>query len=240
MFSTILTEVTSYFDRRALVSAFFPSLFFWGLIVTIVSIQYVGWNNVLARWQELSGTAQFLLLIIFFAWISFWTFLTLIFRTTIVRLYEGYWIQFGSFSRLFEWRLSHWQEQFEKLTHLYDELQIQQMSPLYNEKIAYDKLISSLKDDAHSSSITDQNHIKLQACKESVIAFAKGMKLDGKEFTAESLTGKLVEISMRVRQDWQNLKSPAILQEIEHLKCVTLHTYLSCFTLYFHTSYSSK
>jgi hypothetical protein len=39
MFSSILKEVTVYFDRRALLSSFFPSLVAWGLVLALVLFQ---------------------------------------------------------------------------------------------------------------------------------------------------------------------------------------------------------
>ena len=91
MFSTILKEVTGYFDRHALISAFFPSLVFWGGTLCLSMRQTLGWQASLESWDQLSSTGQFLILFAFFVWIAFWSFLTINFQPSLLRLYEGYW-----------------------------------------------------------------------------------------------------------------------------------------------------
>src|SRR5688572_22863499 len=91
MFSTILKEVTGYFDKRALLSAFFPALIFWGLTIILVLLYWPGWALALQTWNKIDVTGQLLLLIAFFVWIAFWTFLTLNFHPLLLRIYEGSW-----------------------------------------------------------------------------------------------------------------------------------------------------
>lgn len=91
MFSTILKEVTGYFDRHALISAFFPSLVFWGVTLCLVTSQSVSWKVALEFWEKLPTTGQFLSLMSFFIWVSFWAFITINFQAALLRLYEGYW-----------------------------------------------------------------------------------------------------------------------------------------------------
>src|SRR5437764_15211773 len=108
MFSTILKEVTGYFDRRALLSAFFPNLVFWGLTFAVFVALIQGWRVSLARWEAQSATLTSLILLAFFVWVAFWSFLTLNFRPAITRLFEGNW----NAPRLEEWRRIRWQKSF--------------------------------------------------------------------------------------------------------------------------------
>jgi hypothetical protein len=108
MFSTILKEVTGYFDRRALLSAFFPSLIFWGLTLATFTVVTQGRDVSLARWEAQSATLTALILVAFLVWVAFWSFLTLNFRPALTRLFEGNW----HIPRLEEWRRKRWQERF--------------------------------------------------------------------------------------------------------------------------------
>ena len=150
MFSTILGEVTGYFDCRALVSAFFPNLFFWGLLMIIVVIPQTGFSGAVKIWEGLSGTAQGLLLVIFFAWVSFWTFLTLNFRVGLMRMYEGYWIEGGIsyklFKRIFNWRINYWHHKWSKLDSEDGELENHQ-NELGQLKEFLDSVCNSLNND---------------------------------------------------------------------------------------------
>lgn len=87
MFSTILKEITSYFDRRALLSAFFPSVVAWATTIVLWNLLRkgsIGINN--------DGVlANGLLLVTFLVWCAFWSFLTLNFRAGLSRLFEGHW-----------------------------------------------------------------------------------------------------------------------------------------------------
>ena len=49
MFSTILKEVTGYFDKRALLSAFFPAMIFWGLTIILVMLHRMSWEAALEK-----------------------------------------------------------------------------------------------------------------------------------------------------------------------------------------------
>ncbi len=111
MFSTILKEVSGYFDRRALISAFFPSFVYWTITLSIsIGLYRGGWSDAIVAWDKQSTTTQALLLIAFFTWIAFWSFLTLNFRPALIRLYEGYWPKTGLFAHLSRWRTDYWQK----------------------------------------------------------------------------------------------------------------------------------
>jgi hypothetical protein len=137
MFSTILEKTTSLFDGRALLSAFFPGLIFWILTVVMVVILQLGWNAAIKMWDGLSGTTQALLLIGFFAWITFWSFVTLNFRASVMRLYEGYWPTTDPFAVLLKRRRKSWQKRWEKLDRKDQELE-EKESMLLSEKLEYE------------------------------------------------------------------------------------------------------
>ncbi len=91
MFSTIFDKAASYFDRRWLVSAFFPCLVFWGITALAFIIFQMDSASALNTWDKLSITMQFILLLAFFVWVTFWSFLTNNFRVNYTRVFEGYW-----------------------------------------------------------------------------------------------------------------------------------------------------
>lgn len=119
MFSPIFKEVSSYFDKRALVSAFTPSLVLWTLLVGVGVFTLGSWDKAVIWWKDTapaktsstsadagaedrnpadkdkSGRAatpieQILLVFIFFVAVGFTAFLILNLQPTLVRLYAGY------------------------------------------------------------------------------------------------------------------------------------------------------
>lgn len=120
MFSTILKEVTGYFDKRALLSAFFPSLVFWGMTLLVVIPLSKGWKAAFDGWDAQSATIKGLLLLAFFVWIAFWSFLTLNLRPLLSRIYEGNWG--WRFSKIEDWRRQYWQNRWTDENSFYKEL----------------------------------------------------------------------------------------------------------------------
>src|SRR3989442_312467 len=110
MFSTVLDKITGYFDKNTFISAFFPSLIFWGLTITIGAILQVGKDAALKSWAATDIAGQVLLLIAFMAWVTFWSFLTVNFRVSLTRLYEGYWPKVWVGKTLYEWREAYWRK----------------------------------------------------------------------------------------------------------------------------------
>lgn len=116
MFSTILDKVTGYFDRHTLITSFFPSLIFWALSsVLIIAFQW-NWQNAIVAWDKLSGTLQFLLLLAFFIWVVFWSFLTINFRSSFTRLFRGYWPNIQPFRQFYNWKRSRYQKHWSDLS----------------------------------------------------------------------------------------------------------------------------
>ena len=125
MFNTILKEVTVYFDRRSLITAFFPNLIFWGLTVIILLCPSLEWGAFISKLEELNGLSlisQAVLFTAFLVWVSFCSFLTLNFHTSIVRLYEGYWPETWLFLRLHELRRKHWYKEWIALRNRVESL----------------------------------------------------------------------------------------------------------------------
>jgi hypothetical protein len=162
MFTTILGEVAGYFDRRALISAFFPNLFLWGLVVIIVIISQTGFTGAVKTWEELSGTAQGILLVAFFAWVSFWTFLTLNFRVALMRMYEGYGSEGGIsyilFNWFFNWRTNYWKEHWSKLDSEDNNLENRQ-NDLRQLKLFLDNVYNSLNSTLINIEQAGNNHV---------------------------------------------------------------------------------
>jgi len=100
LFGTILKEISGFFDRRALVSAFWPSLVFWvyGLLITLY--QELGWRNAIQCWKEYDFWVQGFFVFAFLTWVIFWSFLTLNFRPLILSIYEGNWPDKGILHRI--------------------------------------------------------------------------------------------------------------------------------------------
>src|SRR5690349_4007288 len=91
MFSTILKEVTGYFDRRSLLSAFFPSVIAWATTLFLWIALSRGMSDALAAWEKQGALMTALLILAFLVWCAFWSFLTLNFRAGLTRLFEGHW-----------------------------------------------------------------------------------------------------------------------------------------------------
>ena len=140
MFSTILKEVTGYFDKRALLSAFFPAMIFWGLTIIIVLLYWKGWTLVLETWNKTDIIGQLLLLLAFFVWIAFWTFLTLNFQPLLLRIYEGSWpIEF-----IVRLRKRYWQRRWDAMDQRDKDLETQE-SILREEQKEFQSLLSPIE-----------------------------------------------------------------------------------------------
>ena len=110
MFSTILKEVTGYFDRRVLISTFFPSLVFLGGTLLLVLLVEVGSAELLAAWNRQSGTVQAILIAGGLILVGFWTFVLVNLRDALDRFYQGYWPRIGLVAVISR----HWRDSFER------------------------------------------------------------------------------------------------------------------------------
>lgn len=90
MFTTFLKEVSGYFDRRFLLSAFFPSFLFASLnLAMVAAIQ--GTHTLVAWWEGQAAVVQASVFIGSLIFVLFVAYLLHIFQTSLTRLYEGYW-----------------------------------------------------------------------------------------------------------------------------------------------------
>jgi hypothetical protein len=130
MFSTILDKITGYFDKSTLISAFFPGLIFWGLTLIIVSVLQVGADAALKSWAGMGIPEQVLVFIAFVAWVMFWSFLTVNFRTMLMQLYEGYWPRVSLWNVFYRWRLAGWRAHWNDLDEQDRSLEEQELALL--------------------------------------------------------------------------------------------------------------
>jgi hypothetical protein len=203
MFSTILTEVTGYFDRRALVSAFFPSLVFWSLAIVIILAMELGVGTAFKIWENLSATLQGFLLITFFLWISFWTFLTLNFRTALVRMFEGYWPDEGKSAWLYKWKRGQCQALWDKLDERDTKLGETEVA-LISEINDYSELRHTLENARIETTGASSKNAE-QVSKE-LGTFLDATELKLKEpATGHLSTEELVKMSNRVRERWLHI-----------------------------------
>lgn len=91
MFSVGLKEVTGVVGRRFLMTAFVPSLVFWGLFIAVMAIGQGDLFTAIKAWSEQETIFKMLQVIGFIVWVIFFANILSSQLNTIVRLYEGYW-----------------------------------------------------------------------------------------------------------------------------------------------------
>lgn len=165
MFGTILKEVSGYFDKTALITAFFPSLIFWGATLFLIVDQQGDWNAAIKQWEGWSGTIQGIALIAFFAWVTFWSFLTVNFRPFIVRLYEGYWSEVNPVVVVLkEVMRRKWKLRRDKLDRL--DRQLQEQKSLFKDEVkAWEELKIFLTNLPHDGSRFNSEQSKEEVTK---------------------------------------------------------------------------
>lgn len=100
MFAAVLKEATGYFDRRALLSVFFPSLVFWsGALLTIAVVEHRT-GRVIRLWEHQPGLIQSALVAGCLAAVTFWSVLWQAAGELVDRCFQGHWAQSGPFARL--------------------------------------------------------------------------------------------------------------------------------------------
>lgn len=159
MFGTILKEVSGYFDKTALITAFFPSLIFWGATLMLIVGQQMGWNAAIKQWEEWSGTVQGIALVAFFVWVTFWSFLTVNFQPLIVRLYEGYWSEINPVVAVLKDHMRRkWKQRRDKLDGF--DRQLQEQKSLFKDELkAWEELKEFLRNLQHDDSPLDSENI---------------------------------------------------------------------------------
>jgi hypothetical protein len=95
MFATVLKQVTAYFDARALLSVFFPSLVFWTGTLLIVGMVEHHTAGAVRLWQRQPGFVQAGMVIGYLAAITFWSLLWQNAGEALDRIFQGYWPKTG-------------------------------------------------------------------------------------------------------------------------------------------------
>lgn len=92
MFNDVLKEVTGIVDRRFLLNAFFPCLFFWGLLGIVLALGS-GWETakLLQIWNQQDITLKTLQIIGLITLVTFSASILTSQAFAILRFYEGYW-----------------------------------------------------------------------------------------------------------------------------------------------------
>ncbi|GGN30566.1 hypothetical protein [Streptomyces fuscichromogenes] len=100
MFTTVLKEVSGFFDRRALATVFFPSLVFWtGAALTAGLAEHKTGQGVRV-WAHQPGVVQAGIVVGWIAFVVFWSLLWQASGAALDRLFQGYWPQEGPLSVL--------------------------------------------------------------------------------------------------------------------------------------------
>jgi hypothetical protein len=105
MFSTVLNAITSYLDRRFVITFLFPSLLFWSGLLGVVALN----NNptaLWATWDQQTGTNQIIQIVAALAWVTFFAYFVANQLTWLTQQFEGYWdwLPFHLGERLRQWR----------------------------------------------------------------------------------------------------------------------------------------
>ena len=114
MFSTFLNEISGYFDRRFLLSAFFPVVAFSGLSLGM-GLALWGPNAIVNFWQGQPEELRILATVGVLGFILFIAYLFNIFQTGLTRLYEGYWDGLPILSWLGKGRRGFYQKMWDYL-----------------------------------------------------------------------------------------------------------------------------
>lgn len=118
MFSTVLQELQSYFNRDFVLSAFFPLLIFFGTSLALLAEITVGLGPALAEWDRLSAVVQGVTLLSGLVFVTFVAYLADNLHYTLMQLFEGNWSRITGLSHLRAWRIKHWQASYDYLDAL--------------------------------------------------------------------------------------------------------------------------
>jgi flagella basal body P-ring formation protein FlgA len=121
MFANILTQITTYVNKRLILTYFFPSLFFWGGLLAIY--QGDGFAGAIERWREQPADVQLLMLALALAWVTFFALLLAANGNGMIRQFQGYWPSWPLVRGLRERRKAYHQKVLAQIseTSKYDE-----------------------------------------------------------------------------------------------------------------------
>ncbi|MGW2559143.1 hypothetical protein ACWCXB_07820 [Streptomyces sp. NPDC001514] len=91
MFATVLKEITGYFDRRALLSTFLPTLVAAGSLVLAAVLASQDASAAARAWGGLPGTVQVVAIAGFLFAVALWSFALANLRSLLDQLFQGRW-----------------------------------------------------------------------------------------------------------------------------------------------------
>lgn len=107
MFTTFLQQLSTFFDRRWLLTAFFPTLFFCGAALAIVTAMS-GIQAALQAWRSQAAEFQLAIGLGALVGIAIVAYALSNFQTALVRFFEGYWQSTPLLRRWGEHRINHY------------------------------------------------------------------------------------------------------------------------------------
>jgi Flp pilus assembly protein CpaB len=102
MFSAVLKGITGSLERRFVLTLFFPSLLFWGALLTVIALT-ADIQDLLVSWNKQSVEVRALQIGGGLIWVVFFAHVVSHHRTWLTRQFEGYW-DWPLGDRLRRWR----------------------------------------------------------------------------------------------------------------------------------------
>lgn len=118
MFSTVLTELKSYFGRDFLLGVFFPVLMFVGLSLALLFEITSGLSSSITAWEKLSLQTQGLLVLSLLVASTLASYLIYNFQYVVTRFFEGYWSRVPLLGRWRNKRVLFHQQRWDYLNAL--------------------------------------------------------------------------------------------------------------------------
>lgn len=136
MFTTFLQTISGYFNKRFLLSSFFPSLVFGGLSL-LLCVSMRGPKSAIEHWNAQPTEWRVFLAVAFFMALLFLAYLLESFSTGLTRLYEGYWHGIPLLNRWGQARCNFHQRRWDYLLshikHLSRQIATLEREPLADE-----------------------------------------------------------------------------------------------------------
>jgi hypothetical protein len=95
VFATVLKEITGYFDRRNLLSAFLPTLAALAAVAIGLVLSTRGVRGAARLWTSLPGSVQVVVIVGFLGLVTLWTFVLINLRPLMDQSFQGRWGESG-------------------------------------------------------------------------------------------------------------------------------------------------
>jgi len=159
MFTSFLTQVTSYFNKRFIVTSFFPSFVIGGAsLITYMWLQ--GFQVLLAQWLAFSAETKFLLSLIFFVAIFVVAYFLETFNQPLIRLFEGYWGNVFLLRRLEPVRRKFYARRFDDLKERERRIEDELVKFACGETNEYKSLPETKRTELFDRLVSAENHLK--------------------------------------------------------------------------------